>query len=378
MKIILTGGDSGGHFYPLIAVAQEINNIVREKKILQPKIYFLSNSPYNKKKLFENNIEFKKISAGKLRRHFSILNFFGLFKTAWGFVKSLFIVFNIFPDIIFSNGGNVAFPVLLSAKILKIPVFIHISDSIPGRTSLWASNFASRVSLGFPEAAEYLKTDKSKIALLGNPIQKELSILLKEGAIEFLHLEQDVQTILILGGSNGAQTINDNLIDVLPKLVEKYQIIHQTGKKLFNDVHDRAGVILENNENKKRYHPFPYLDTLAMKMSAGISDLIISRAGAGSISEIALWGKPSIIIPIPEEISGDQRKNAFAYARMGACVVIEQENLTPELFLSEINRLIEDEEKMNLLSKKAKEFSVENAANKIANELLNIIIEQNN
>ena len=377
MKIILTGGDSGGHFYPLIAVAQEINNVVKERKLLKPKLYFLSNSPYNKKKLFENNIEFKKISAGKLRRHLSILNFFGLFKTAWGFIKSIFVVFNIFPDIIFSNGGNVAFPVLLSAKILKIPVFIHISDSVPGRTNKWASGFAKRVSLGFPDAAQYLKTNKEKIAYLGNPIQKELTILLTEGAAEFLKLKKEIPTILILGGSSGALAINENLVDVLPQLVEKYQIIHQTGKKLFEEVNGRASVVLEKNEYKNRYKAFPYLDTLAMKMSAGISELIISRAGAGSISEIALWGKPSIIIPIPKEVSGDQRKNAFAYARKEACVVIEQENLSPKLLLSEINRLMSDKEKMQELSENAKKFSVEDAANKIANELLDIIIKQN-
>jgi len=375
MKIILTGGDSGGHFYPLIAVAQEINNVVKERKLLKPKIYFLSNSPYNKKKLFENDIEFRKISAGKMRRYFSILNFFGLFKTAWGFIKSFFVVFNIFPDIIFSNGGNVAFPVLLSAKILKIPVFIHISDSVPGRTNRWASSFAERISLGFPDASQYLKTDKKRIALLGNPIQKELTIPLKEGAREFLHLESNIPTILILGGSSGALAINENLVDILPQLVEKYQVIHQTGKKLFEGVRGRAMVVLDKSEHKNRYKIFPYLETLAMRMSAGISDLIVSRAGAGSISEIALWGKPSIIIPIPKEVSGDQRKNAFAYARAGACVVIEQENLSPRLFLAEINRLMEDKEKMQELGKRAKEFSSEGASKKIANELMDIILE---
>ena len=362
----------------MIAVAQEINNIATERKLLKPKLYFLSNSPYNKKKLFENNIEFKKISAGKLRRNFSVLNFFGLFKTAWGLVKSLFIVFDIFPDIIFSNGGNVAFPVLLSAKILKIPVFIHISDSVPGRTNLWASNFAERVSLGFPDATQYLNTKKDKIAYLGNPIQKELTILLEEGASEYLHLDSNIPTILILGGSSGALTINENLVDILPQLVEKYQIIHQTGKKLFKDVKERARVVLEKSEYNERYKVFPYLKTLAMRMSAGASDLIISRAGSGSISEIAFWGKPSIIIPIPKEVSGDQRKNAFAYAREGACVVVEQENLSPRLLLAEINRLMDNKEKMQELATKAQEFSIENSSRKIADELLNIVLKQNN
>lgn len=375
MKIVFTGGDSGGHFYPLIAVAQEINEIVSEQKLLPPKFYYLSNSPFDKQKLFENKIEFKKISAGKLRRFFSILNFFGLFKTAWGFIKSFILMFNIFPDVVFSNGGNVSFPVLLSAKILKIPVFIHISDSVPGRTNRWAANFAEKISLGFPEAEKYLsRVKKEKIAWLGNPIQKEMFIPLKRGAREFLHLNEEYPVLLILGGSSGAQTINDNLVDIVPELVKKYQIIHQTGKGLFDDVQGRANLLLENSPNKNHYKVFPYLNTLAMRMSVGVSDLIISRAGASSISEIAIWAKPSIIIPIPESISGDQKKNAFAYARAGACVVLEQENLSPILFLSEINRLMDNQEKREILSKKAEAFAIKDSARKIAEVLVEIAL----
>ena len=375
MKIVFTGGDSGGHFYPLMAVAEEINDIVTEKKLLEPQMYFLSNSPYNKKKLFENDLTFKKVSAGRLRRNFSILNFFGLFKTAWGFLKSLYLMFSIFPDVVFSNGGGVAFPVLLVARLLKIPVFIHISDSVPGRTNQWAVKFAQRVSIGFPEAKNYLtQINSDKIAYLGNPVQKEMLIPLEAGAYEFLHLEKNIPTILVLGGSSGAKAINDNLIDILPQLVEKYQIIHQTGKKLFTDVSGRSQVLLNESPYKERYKAFPYLNTLAMRMSAGVSNLIISRAGAGSISEIALWGKASIVIPSPEDISGDQRKNAFSYARAGGCIVLEQGNLTPTLFLSEINRLMSDPDKINKLGIKAKQFSVNGAARKIAEEIVEIAL----
>ncbi len=375
MKILFTGGGTGGHFYPLITVAQEINKIVRTKKLLKPQLYYLSDTPYDKRLLFENGIVFKKISAGKLRRYFSVLNFFGLFKTAWGFIKSLWFVYNIFPDVIFSNGGNVSFPALLSAKVFKIPVIIHISDSVPGRTNLWASKFAKKVAVAFPEAVRHLPDAKNKTAVVGNPIRKELLMPLSEGAAEFLRLEKNIPAILILGGSGGAQTINENIVDLLPELVQKYQIIHQTGRKLFEDVKGRAGVVLEKSEHKNRYKPFAYLNTLAMRMSAGVSDLIISRAGAGSISEIAVWGIPSIIIPIPENVSSDQRENAFAYARAGASVVIEQKNLTPNLFLSEINRLMGDEEKRKTMNANAKKFARTDAAEKIANEIINIALE---
>ncbi len=375
MKIIFTGGGSGGHFYPLIAVAEKINEIVREDKLLKPELYYLSNKPYDKKLLFDNEITFKKISAGKLRRYFSVLNFFGLFKTGWGFIKSFFLVFSIFPDVIFSNGGNISFPVLLSAKILKIPVVIHISDSVAGRTNAWASKFAKKVSLAFPEASESLTTKKERVAVLGNPVRKELMKTLSEGAAEFLGLSKSIPTILILGGSSGSQVINERVVDILSELVKKYQIIHQIGKEPFEKVKGRAMVVLEKNEYKDRYKPFPYLSTLAMKMSAGISDLIISRAGAGSISEIAMWGLPSIIIPIPEDVSSDQRKNAFTFARMGATVVVEQSNLTKSIFLSEITKLMEDEEKRKELGENARKFAKVDSAEKIARGIINIALK---
>ena len=375
MKIILTGGDSGGHFYPLIAVAEKINEFVEKEKLLKPQIYFLSNSPYDKKLLFDNEIIFKKVSAGKLRRYFSVLNFFGLFKTGWGFIKSFFLVFNIFPDVVFSNGGNISFPVLLSAKILRIPVVIHISDSVPGRTNAWASKFAKKVSLAFPEASEQLTTKKERIAVLGNPIRKELIKTLSEGAAEFLDLSKSLPTILILGGSSGSQVINERVVDILSELVKEYQIIHQIGKKSFEKVKGRARVVLEKSEYKDRYKPFPYLSSLAMKMSAGISDLIISRAGAGSISEIAMWGLPSIIIPIPEDVSSDQRKNAFTFARIGATVVVEQSNLTSSIFLSEITKLMGDEGKRKELAENAKKFAKVDSAEKIARGIINIALK---
>jgi len=375
MKIVLTGGGSGGHFYPLIAVAEKINEIARQDKLLSPEIFYLSNSPYDKKLLFDNDITFRKISAGKLRRYFSILNFFGLFKTGWGFIKSFFLIFSIFPDVIFSNGGNISFPVLLTAKIFHIPVIIHISDSVPGRTNAWAAKFAKKVSLAFPEASERLKIDKEKIAVMGNPIRKDLLTKQKEGAAEFLNLKKDIPTILILGGSSGSQIINESVVDILPDLVKNYQIIHQVGRSSYEELKNRAAVALHKNEYEDRYKPFPYLNTLAMRMSVGIADLIISRAGAGSISEIAVWGSPSIIIPIPEDVSGDQVRNAFAFARMGATVVIEQANLTPSIFFSEIDCLMKNEEKMKLLGENAKKFGKTDAAEKIARAIVNIALE---
>lgn len=372
MKILLTGGGTGGHFYPMIAVAQHIRKISEEHKLLQPEIFFVSDQPYDEDLLFRNDITFKKLSTGKLRLYFSIQNFFDIFKTTNAVIKALFMMWSIYPDVVFTNGGYGAFPMLFAAKFFRIPVVVHVTDTVPGKVALWASKFAKKVSIGFPETADYL--DKSKTAYTGNPIRRGLTTPLEQGAHEFLKLEKETPTILILGGSQGSQIINDIIVDILPNILNKYQIIHQTGKNNFEEVVSRANMLIQDSPYKKRYKPFKYLDFLALKMSVGASDLIISRAG-GSISEIAVWGLPSIVIPINSSAGDHQRKNAYSYARTGATIVVEENNLTPHLLEAEIVNLMNNEEKRNQMAEATKKFAKLDAGEKIANGILTIALK---
>ncbi len=371
MKILLTGGGSGGHFYPLIAVAEEINKIVKEEKLLPAQLYYMSDSPHDKSMLLENNIEFIKIPAGKIRRYFSFLNVFDFFKTITGVISALIKVFSLYPDVIFSKGAYSSFPVLIAAKLLNIPLFIHESDSVPGRTNLWAGKFAKRIAVSYPEAADFF--DKNKVAFTGNPIRKNIEIVQsKEKSRSFLNLKEDIPTLLILGGSLGAKIINDQIVSILPQLLEKYCVIHQVGKNNVEEVVGVTGVILADNKNKNRYRVYDYLDNLNMVMAAGASDLVVSRAGS-AIFEIAGWGLPSILIPITDSNGDHQRKNAYYYSRtsLGA-IVIEEINLSPNILLSEINRLVDNQEILKKMSEGAKEFIKTDAANLIAKEILNI------
>lgn len=370
MKILLTGGGTGGHFYPLIAVAESINKVVKEEKLLPVKLYYMSDSPHDADMLLENNIEYINISAGKLRRYFSILNFFDLFKTFFGIIGATIKVFNIYPDVIFSKGAYSSFPVLFAAKILRIPVVIHESDSAPGRTNLWSSKFAKRIAISYPEAVKYF--DSSKVAVTGNPVRKNLQMLpSRENSRKFLNLTEDIPTILILGGSLGAQIINEEILKILPKLVEKYYVIHQTGKANIEDVSGTSEVILNGDNFKNRYRTFDYLDDLNMTMSAGASDLIISRAGS-AIFEIAYWGIPSIIIPITNSNGNHQRQNAYNYARSGGAIVIEESNLSSNILLSEIDRIINDKQLIKKMSESAKAFIKNDASELIAKEIIKI------
>lgn len=369
MKIILCGGGSGGHFYPLIAVTEGIRDVIRERKLLQAKIYYLAPSPYNAGLLFDHEIEFHKIHVGKVRRYFSFQNIIDFLVALFGFCESFIKVFFIFPDVIFSKGGFMSLPVIFAGKILGIPIIIHESDSVPGRANEWAGKFATKVALSYQEAGDFF--DKKKTAWTGNPIRKDIISPITEGAKDYLKLEDDVPVILVQGGSLGAERINNTILDMLPRLVENYQIIHQTGKFNFKAVSDTSKVILEDNGFKDRYHIFDYLDPLALRMSAGVANLVISRGGS-TIFEIAAWGLPSIIIPISDTNGDHQRKNSFNYARSGGAIVIDENNLTPEVLLSEIKNILENQTKIEQMKKGALSFAKTDAAYKIAEQIIDI------
>ena len=371
MRILFTGGGTEGHFYPIVSIAEELNSLTKEKKLLELELFFMSPTPYNPGVLFENGIIYKKNSAGKLRRYFSILNFFDLFKTGWGILVSLVQVYRLYPDVIFGKGGYASFPVLVAARILRIPVVIHESDTIPGRVNLWAGKFAKRVAVSYKDAAKYFRADT--VAYTGQPIRKELREPITSGAREFLKIKENIPVILVLGGSLGAQKINDTVLESLKRLVEKYAVIHQTGKNNIREVEATAEVVLHDSLHKDRYKAFDYLNILAMRMAAGISSIVISRAGS-TISEIASWGLPSIIIPINEKVSRDQHSNAFAYARAGAAVVIEENNLTSNILLSEIERLLTNDIEREKMKLAAKAFYKPNAARLVAEEILKIAL----
>lgn len=371
MKILFTGGGTGGHFYPIIAVAEAIHALVRERKIIDPELYYVAPEPYERDMLVANNITFVRSPAGKMRRYFSLRNFFDTLKTTAGIVRSFFTVFSIYPDVIFSKGGYASFPVLVAARFFRIPVVIHESDAAPGRVNAWAGKFAEKIAVSYQETEALFP--KGKTVWTGNPIRTNALHPSKEGANEYLKLEEGVPVIYVTGGSQGAQAINEAMLMILPQLVEKYQIIHQTGGENFKDVQGRANLVLHNLPHEARYKAFGYLDDLALRMTAGVANLVISRAGS-SIFEIAAWGVPSILIPLPNSAEDHQSKNAYAYARAGAGIVMEQNNLTPHLLISEIHRIMDNPQIAADMSAGAKKFAKTDAAHAIADMILTIAL----
>lgn len=375
MKIVLTGG-GGGHFYPMISVADALNQIALREKIINHELIYISDSPYDQRALDDANITFYELPTGKNRIYFSLENIFDAIKTFFAIFKAIAILYKIYPDVVFSKGGYPAVPVVIAAKFLGIPIVIHESDSYPGRANKMAAKWAKKIAISYKEAVEYLP--KEKTVFVGNIVRKDVRDPLPVGAYEYLKLNTGLKTIMIVGGSQGAKAINDVVINSLPELIENYQIIHQAGTKNFEEVKSLADVVLEDNPNKKRYNCYPYLNKLALRMSAGVANIIISRAGAGFIAEIASWGVPSIIIPISKSNGDHQRKNAYNFAATGACQVIEEKNLTPHVFVSEIKRILEDEKIQNEMKEGTKSFVHEDAEDKIAEEIIKLALTHEN
>ncbi|MFA5931840.1 MAG: UDP-N-acetylglucosamine--N-acetylmuramyl-(pentapeptide) pyrophosphoryl-undecaprenol N-acetylglucosamine transferase [Candidatus Paceibacterota bacterium] len=376
MKIVFTGGGTGGHFYPIIAVAQKVNQIIDHEHIIGAQLYYLSDSPYDKELLVENGLLYEEIGAGKMRTHFSVnsffLNFLDIFKIFFGTINAIYKLFSIYPDVVFGKGGYASFPTIFAARILGIPVVIHESDSAPGRVNKWAGHFAKKVAVSFAEAATYFP--KNTVAWTGQPIITEIEHKApQKEALSYFKLESEVPVIVILGGSQGAEIINNIALDALPRLIKNYQIIHQTGVNNFKNVSGQASVILADSKNKSRYLPIAYLNPLVMKMAAGAASIIVSRAGS-TIFQIASWGVPSILIPFTNSNADHSRKNAFSYARAGACSVIEEANMTANILSGEVERILGDKTGYKQMEQNAKAFSNPGAADKIARALVDIAL----
>ena len=371
MKIVLTGGGSGGHFYPIIAVAKKLNEILEHEKIVNVELFYMSTEPYNERLLFDNKLTFKRITAGKSRTYFSFKNFTDIFKTSLGIIKAIFQMFVIYPDVVFSKGGFASFPALVAARFFRIPVIIHESDSVPGRVNAWAGKFAQKIAISYPESAKFFPA--SRTALTGNPIREDLVQPSGKDAWKELGLDPNIPVLLVLGGSLGAQKINGHMVTLAPRLVEKYQVIHQTGENNITEVTELVNGLLGGNPNASRYHVYGYLDTKSMRMAAETATIVVSRAGS-AVFEIAAWGVPAILIPITDSNGDHQRKNAFAYARAGGATVIEESNLSTSILLAEIDHFMEDGEKRKIMKEKALEFARTDASEKIAEQIVAVLL----
>jgi UDP-N-acetylglucosamine--N-acetylmuramyl-(pentapeptide) pyrophosphoryl-undecaprenol N-acetylglucosamine transferase len=366
MRIILTAGGSGGHLFPLIAVARKLKEKLGSETEL---LYVGSGLKIEKKAMVGENIPMKNIFAGKMRRYFSIHNFFDFFKIPIGFFQSLFILLKFMPDAVFAKGGYVSLPVVLAARCYRIPVLIHESDAIPGASNQILAKFSNRIAISYPSAYNYFPT--SKTIMTGNPIRTEIYGGDSQKARTYFSLTESKPVILVLGGSQGSRTINNAIINILPKLLPISQVIHQTGENNFMDVVRMAGE-QGIKPGHGGYCPTKFLEGEVLPNSFSVADLIISRAGANSIAEIAANGKPSILIPLEHSANDHQRMNAYKIAEVGGALVLEETNLGENILIKKIEQLLFNAQERKSMAEKVKAFFHPDASDKIADGIIEL------
>jgi len=362
MRIVLAGGGTGGHLFPLIALAKKL-----KEKQFDAEFLFIGPSGALEKKLMENNnIPTKEIFVGKFRRYFSFLNFLDVFKIPIGIIQALWYLLIYMPDLIFSKGGYASLPVVIAGWIYQIPIMIHESDSVPGKTNEFLGKLANRITVSYPQTENYF--EKEKTVLTGNPLRFDINQGDPQKIRSRFSLNEGKKIIFVWGGSQGSDFVNSKVLNILPELLKKYYVIHQTGKNNLEKSKARAGE-LGIKEGREGYFAIPFIED-DLKDILAAADLVISRAGANSLSEIAANKKPAIVIPLKNSANDHQRKNAYFLSQIGGCLVLEEDNLGENLFLSRIDELIGNEDLREKFSKNIQNFFHPNAAEKIAQGLL--------
>lgn len=366
MRIVLVGGGSGGHFYPLIAVAEALNEAIEK-----PELYYFGPEPFDADILRKENIRYVHCPAGKTRRYASVANFFDLFKSIFGLFVALFKLFAIYPDVVFSKGGFTSVPVLIAAKLLFIPIVIHESDAVPGRASKLGAKFARYIAIAHDEVAHFFP--KEKTALIGIPIRK--AILTRYDTFQArtaLNLPIERPLIYVTGGSLGAERLNNQIVEALPYLLPTYSVFHQVGEKQIGVMQETIRALKIDEHLLTNYFMQGHLNPETVSLVLSACDLIICRSGSTTLFEIAIHEKPAILVPIPETVSHDQRTNAYSYARDGAAVVLEEENLNEALLIQEIQAILTNAVKYEAMVAATRKVQYPDAAKKVADILLSI------
>lgn len=326
-KIVLTGGGTAGHVTPNLAMVDSLKAAGYEIE------YIGSYEGIEKSLAADYGLKYHGIATGKLRRYFDWKNFTDPFRVIKGFSEASKLMKEIKPDVVFSKGGFVSVPVVVAAGRKKIPVIIHESDMTPGLANKISFRYASKICCNFPETVDKLPKDKA--VLSGTPIRKELFTGDKEKAKEFCGFTDDKPVIMVMGGSLGAVAVNNAVRSILPELLKEFNVIHLCGK----------GKLDESLVNIPNYVQFEYIKD-ELKDLFALSSLLVSRAGANAICEIAALAIPNILIPLPADVSrGDQVLNAASFAKQGFSEVIDEYDITDSLLLQTIKDVYANRDK---------------------------------
>lgn len=354
-KIIFTGGGTLGSVSPLLALSQDMQASGMECEFLWvgtkhgPEAFFIR----------EYNIPYRSIPSGKFRRYFSLQNFFDPLFVFFGFIFSFFLLLRRRPSLIISAGGYVGVPLIWAGWLLRVPALVHQQDALPGLANKLTAPFAAKITVTFERSLKYFGSKKSVIT--GNPVRHDLIFRDEDRgrAYEFFGFSKLFPVVLILGGGTGASALNEIILQSLEKLLSFCQVIHSAGRGKMNIIATHS-----------RYRSFEFLDRETLKLAYAAADLVVSRAGMSTLTELAFLKKPAIFIPIP---SSHQEENINEFTRYNACMVLHQHELTAENFSQAIREVLFDHPLLHALSRNIGKVLLPDANARMLSEIVKIL-----
>jgi UDP-N-acetylglucosamine--N-acetylmuramyl-(pentapeptide) pyrophosphoryl-undecaprenol N-acetylglucosamine transferase len=367
VKLIIAGGGTGGHIYPGITVAKTVLERIPEAEI----VFVGTRRGLEADVVPREGFELLFIDVEGFRRKLSPETLATAYRAFKGVFQAKAIIKKLQPDVVVGTGGYVSGPVVLAAWLSGIPTLIHEQNALPGFTTRILSRIADVVALTYPESAKYFSKNV-KTSLTGNPIRRSILQTARSQGLAAFHLDSQMSTVLVFGGSQGARAINKAMVRVLPTMMKSrdLQVIYQTGRRDNDWVKKELEANCGGISDSRRLIVLDYI--YRMDYAIACADLVISRAGAISIAEITGRGLPSILIPLPSSAEGHQVKNAEALEEAGAALVIHEKDLTPESLLRAISRIIDDENQRKYMARKSCELGRPKAADDLADIVVSL------
>lgn len=324
--MVLSGGGTGGHILPNIALIHELRERSSLRGTRLELLYIGTRRGMERQLMKELKVSYAGILTGKLRRYFSLYNLIDFFKIPIGFFQALFTMGRFRPDVIFCKGGYVCLPIAIAGRLLRIPVILHEADVSPGLANRLSARFATTICVAYEESRKYFPG--KKVIVTGNPVRRELALGNKEDGLQLAGFDEKKPVLLCMGGSLGANFINELVWQYLDWLLERFQIIHICGQGKMKSQEELLDFLPKSRQKfLKHYRAFHFAGP-ELKHFYAASDVIVSRAGALTLAEIDFFGKTSVLIPLPRSASrGEQIENAEIFARHHASIVLKQEEL---------------------------------------------------
>lgn len=368
MRVLISGGGTGGHIYPALTIARTIAGLTKSCEIL----FVGTKQGLEADIVPKEGFDFATVDAAGFERKLSLSNLRTIYKTVAGLGQAIGILRRFRPDVVIGTGGYVCGPVLLMASLMGIPTMIHESDVIPGVTNKILARFVKKVTVGYAEAASGFGGSATKVVATGNPIRGEVMSATRSKGLEALGLKEGVLTVLVAGGSRGARSINNAMIDVHRRFAgqQTIQILHITGQNEYNNVVgliDQAGIDIAKTGN---IIIKPYLYNMPEALAA--ADIAVFRAGAIGLAELTARGIPAILIPYPYAAANHQEHNARAVEQHGAAIVISDRDLTGLCLADTIESLRGAPEKLQSMAEASRRLGRPDAARTIAELAINL------